>query len=300
MATAEACAQGTQRVRKALRFGVPIVAPAWLDACAARGGLVPPASFAQAVGPQVVRKAHAEAEAKATRTSAKAAAEKASTKKDGRGAAASEPTTARGTAWEAASLQQGWDSSAAAAWASSVCATVDFGCVCSCHDADCEPFLGQEAACCGWCEAAHPGACANAPAVLEASPRARGLETASAVAVPGEEDAASGSAEGTGGKVCHACGERLAKGAFSGTMWKRATQRRCTGCVDAGRGCPRPGSSEAANAAETREAFEATRKKRNSERMDEGAMEMATSGNGLAQCSEGNQTTINSTKRSRR
>jgi hypothetical protein len=290
VATAEACTQGTQRVRKALRFGLPIVSPAWLEACVARGGFVPPAPFAQAVGSQVRLKATAEAEAKATRASAKAAAGKASSSnREACDEVSSEPATAtRGTAWEAASVQQGWGSSAAAAWASSVCATVDFGCVCSCHDADCEPFLGQEAASCEWCEAAHPGACAADQAGPQASSMASVLATDSAVAAPGDEEEENGSAEGTDGKSCQACGARQTKGAFSGTMWKRSTQRRCTGCVAAGRGCPRPGSSEAAIAAETRKGSGVTGRKRSSEESVEGDLDLACLNN-VIHCSERKQ-----------
>ena len=41
-----------------------------------------------------------------------------------------------------------------------------------------------------------------------------------------------------GDKLCYACGSFQPRTSFSGSMWKRAAKRRCTGCVDANRSIP--------------------------------------------------------------
>jgi len=149
VATAEACSQGTQRVRKALRFGVPIVSPAWLDACGTAGHLVLTDSYKQSIAVHARLKAHNVSE----------------NKKAGKAKPASNfvpEQCSHNPRSESAPLQHNEGAAAADAWVSNAGVSVDFGCACSCHDADCEPFLGQEARTCEWCESLHAATVSSA------------------------------------------------------------------------------------------------------------------------------------------
>jgi hypothetical protein len=166
VATAEACSQGTQRVRKALRFSVPIVSPAWLDACVSAGRILPTDSFEQEIGVQARLKVCTDSANKRANSIFNAKSEVPPSKSKDIGVISKQ--CSHNLPGKTVSLQHNEGAAAAEAWVSSAGITVDFGCVCSCHDADCEPFLGQEATTCEWCESLHESTKSSALQASEA------------------------------------------------------------------------------------------------------------------------------------
>ncbi|KAJ1458082.1 hypothetical protein M885DRAFT_614771 [Pelagophyceae sp. CCMP2097] len=120
VATAAAVDQRTQRIRKALKFNVPVVTPAFIDACEASSARPAHAAFVLAVA------AEAPAAAKKGGAAEGASADQGEDSADG-----PRPKKAkklRGDKWTGAQK-------------------VDLGCCCSCHD--------EGKASCDWCLHAH-------------------------------------------------------------------------------------------------------------------------------------------------